>query len=165
MSHQSRGRTSNSSSYSKRSPQMPFISRTKSKQLEKVYKTQYKKKIKNKKIKHNIHYKISFSSQLYQLSAEPLCNETRNRNGQRSLVLPQGSSQGHFDWFQISHNSVMLLQGCLTMRFPLLSFYHSFQLKSHIHFLTFLYGTTKPPRFTSVFTQHRFSRSKIDLVG
>lgn len=41
LSHQSGGRTSNSPSYSKLSPQMPFLSRIKSKQLEKVYKTQY----------------------------------------------------------------------------------------------------------------------------
>lgn len=118
-----------------------------------------------KYIKHNTHCKLSFLSQLYQLSAEPLCNETRKSNGQRSLVPPQGSSQGHSDWSQISHNSVTLLQGCSTMSFPHLSFYHSFQVKSHVHILTFLYGTTKPQRFTSPMLTQHISRSKIDLVG
>ena len=41
LSHQSGGRTSNLSSNSNLSPQMPFLSRIKSKQLEKVFKTQY----------------------------------------------------------------------------------------------------------------------------
>ena len=42
------------------------------------------------------------------------------------------------------HIIQMLLQECLIVSFPHLSFYHSFQLKSHVHILTFLYGTTNP---------------------
>lgn len=96
--------------------QMPFLSRIRSKQLGKAHKTQY--------IPHLI-ILTPTASTVYWTSFQWKARKEKEK-WPRPLAPPQGSFQGHCDWSQISHNSLLCCCRGLNMEFPLPSFYTLF---------------------------------------
>lgn len=84
---------------------------------------------------------MSFSNQFHQLSAEPFSNEQR---GKRDIKAPpRGRSEAIPTDLRLPGIHRLCCSGCSGMKFPLLSFYHSFRSKYHICIITFRCETEK----------------------
>lgn len=88
----------------------------------------------------------------------------KEKREERPLAPPRGSSKAILTDLRLPSIHRLCCSACSGMKFPLLSFYHSFRSKYHMRIITFRCETEKSQCLNfPVLIQH-ISRSKMDLV-